>query len=72
MMRIITITITTIAPTALPTTVAMELDEVPPGEFDFGGEETVVEEDGGGTRMVVKRKLNFKHSAGLLLSHLQS
>ena len=71
-MRIITITITTIAPTALPTTVAMEPDEVPPAEFDFGGEETIGEEDGVGTSIVVKRQLNFKHSIGLLLSRLQS
>ena len=45
MMRTITITITTIAPTALPTTVAMKL-EGPPAEVDFGGEEVVGEEDG--------------------------
>ena len=58
-MRIIAITITTIAPTALPTTVAMELEESPAG-VDIGGEEVegeevVGEEDGVGPRMLVKR-----------------
>ena len=54
MMRTITTTITRIAPTALPTTVAKELEE-PPAEVDFSGEETVGEEVVVGTRMVVKR-----------------
>ena len=52
-MRIIAITITKIAPTVLPTTVPMKLEE-PPAEVDFGGEGTVGDEDGVRIRMVVK------------------
>ena len=44
MMRIITITITTIAPTALTATVAMKLEE-PPADVDFGEVETVAKEN---------------------------